>query len=296
MKCLFLLVLGCTACLVPQHIAWGGPITVPAGLKPGDQYRLVFVTSTTTEATSSDIGYYNTFVSNAASLESLLQTLGTTWTALASTSTATAANNTNTNPMSAGLPIYGLAGQMIAASNSDLWDGAIAAPISVNEHGTPVPSGYNEVWTGTGATGKPDDQDDVLGMPTPAWGDSTTSTVNWVDTGGYYESGGTHTLYALSAQLTVVTGDSNRDGLANAQDLAVVASEWLRSGPNLAGDVNGDGEVNAADLAMISGNWLRNAGDAAASATPMIVAAVPEPSTFFLAAFGGLALLALGRS
>ncbi|HEY4308417.1 MAG TPA: dockerin type I domain-containing protein [Pirellulales bacterium] len=271
-------------------------MTVPAGLKPGDQYRLVFVTSTTTEAASSDIGYYNSFVSNAASLEPLLQTLGTTWTALASTSTVAANDNTNTNPMSAGLPIYGLAGQLIATSNSDLWDGAIAAPILDNEHGTPVPSGFNEVWTGTGATGKPDEPDDPLGTPTPAWGDSTTSTINWVDTGGYYESGGTHTLYAISGPLTVVSGDANQDGLANAQDIAVVASEWLKSGTNLPGDVNGDGEVNSADLAVISANWLQNAGNAAASASPMVVAAVPEPSTLALAALSSLALLALRRS
>src|ERR1035437_10826646 len=41
-----------------------GPI--PAGLNPGDKYRLVFVTSTTTDATSPDISYYKSFVTNMA--------------------------------------------------------------------------------------------------------------------------------------------------------------------------------------------------------------------------------------
>ena len=41
-------------------------ITVPPGLNPGDTYRLVFVTSLTRDAVSSDIGVYNDFVSTAA--------------------------------------------------------------------------------------------------------------------------------------------------------------------------------------------------------------------------------------
>ena len=42
------------------------PITVPTSLSPGDQYRLAFVTSSTRNATSSDIGVYNTFVDTVA--------------------------------------------------------------------------------------------------------------------------------------------------------------------------------------------------------------------------------------
>jgi hypothetical protein len=40
-------------------------VTVPTGLNPGDQYRLVFVTSGTRDATSTNIADYNTFVANA---------------------------------------------------------------------------------------------------------------------------------------------------------------------------------------------------------------------------------------
>ena len=45
---------------------YADPIIVPPGLNPGDKYRLVFVTSTTTDATSPDISYYNSFVTNVA--------------------------------------------------------------------------------------------------------------------------------------------------------------------------------------------------------------------------------------
>ena len=39
---------------------------VPAGLVPGDSFRLLFVSSTTRNASSSSIGAYNTFVQNRA--------------------------------------------------------------------------------------------------------------------------------------------------------------------------------------------------------------------------------------
>src|SRR5215471_8873092 len=79
------------------------PITVPPSLSPGDQYRLVFVTSTRRTATSSSIGDYNLFVTNAANTVPELAALGTTWTAIASTATVDARDNTLTNPGTDGL-------------------------------------------------------------------------------------------------------------------------------------------------------------------------------------------------
>src|SRR5580692_1897762 len=104
-----MLSLGCAACIRPLPTALAGPIVVPPGLSAGEQYRLAFITSTSTSATSSSIAYYNTFVTNAANLDPALESLGTTWTAIASTSTVSACDNTDTYPSSVGLPIYGLA-------------------------------------------------------------------------------------------------------------------------------------------------------------------------------------------
>jgi hypothetical protein len=59
----------------------GALIIVPPGLNPGDKYRLVFVTSTTSGAQSSGIGNFNAFVTASAELAAL----GTTWSAIAST-------------------------------------------------------------------------------------------------------------------------------------------------------------------------------------------------------------------
>ena len=55
--------------------------TVPTGLNPGDQYRLAFVTSTIRDATSSDIGVYNTHVTNAANSNPDLLALNADWKA-----------------------------------------------------------------------------------------------------------------------------------------------------------------------------------------------------------------------
>jgi len=41
-------------------------IPIPTGLVPGDQFQLVFVTSNTTTAVSTDINYYNAFVNSDA--------------------------------------------------------------------------------------------------------------------------------------------------------------------------------------------------------------------------------------
>jgi hypothetical protein len=121
----------------------------PAGLNPGDQYRLAFVTSTQRDATSSDIADYNTFVQNVAGSVTDLANLGASWTAIASTSTVDARDNTNTNPASGpGVPMYNLAGQRIAAGNPELWDGFLdpGAPILYTESGTSLNA---TAWSGT---------------------------------------------------------------------------------------------------------------------------------------------------
>jgi len=129
------------------------PITQPTGLSFGASYRLVFVTSGTTTATSTDIATYNTFVSNAANAVSELAALSTTWSAIGSTATVDARDNTNTNPSSAGVPIYLLDGSsLVAASNTDFWDGTISSAIDLDENGNTF-SGSSRVWAGTNANG-----------------------------------------------------------------------------------------------------------------------------------------------
>ena len=134
--------------------AGAAPITTPVGLNPGDQYRLVFLTSTTRDATSTDIADYNAFVTAAANTQQALVDLATTWTAIASTDAVDALDNTGTNPsVTAGVPIYLLDGvSLVANDNADLWDAAIVTPIMITEAGAAIST---LVWTGTTRTSGP---------------------------------------------------------------------------------------------------------------------------------------------
>jgi len=129
--------------------AQAAPITIPVGLNPGDTYRLAFVTSTTTTATTNNISFYNNFVNNIG----LAATGITGWTAIASVNNTDARDNTNTNfTTDTGTAIYLLDGTTkIADHNADLWDSSIDAALNIDESGSSVVN--NRVWSGTASDG-----------------------------------------------------------------------------------------------------------------------------------------------
>ena len=88
----------------------------------------------------------------------------------------------------------------------------------------------------------------------------------------------------MSHFLGFLAGDVNFDHIVNGLDISLIASHWLQTGPDVAGDGNGDGIVNGLDISLIASNWLLTDGAGGG-------ASVPEPSTFMLAALGGLVLL-----
>lgn len=107
-------------------IIHAGP-KVPTDLNPGDQYHLVFVTSTTRDARSSNIADYNQFVQKAAEAVGLH---GVKWRAIASTPSVHAIDNIALTP---GVPIYRFDGMRVADSSKDLFDGSLLNPINVTE-------------------------------------------------------------------------------------------------------------------------------------------------------------------
>ena len=127
-------------------------ITAPTGLAPGTQYRLAFVTSTTRNATSTNIADYNAFVTGVANTIPQLAALGTTWTAIGSTATVDARDNTGTNPSSTGVPIYLLNNTKLADNNADLWDGTIDTAFSVLQNGNQIAPIF-VVYTGSNTDG-----------------------------------------------------------------------------------------------------------------------------------------------
>jgi len=79
--------------LVCCQVAIADIVISPPGLNIGDQYRLVFVTSGTRNAQSSNIADYNSFVTAQANQNAVLSALNTTWTVIGSTATVDARDN-----------------------------------------------------------------------------------------------------------------------------------------------------------------------------------------------------------
>ena len=99
---------------------------IPSGLSFGDQFRLIFLSSTTRNASSSDIADYNTFVQDrAAAGHSDIQAYSDSFTVVGCTAAVHARNNTETNFTSTkkGIPIYWLGGNKVVDDYEDFYDG-----------------------------------------------------------------------------------------------------------------------------------------------------------------------------
>lgn len=136
-------------------------LTANGGINPatgsawqrGDTYRLVFVSSTTRDATSSSISDYNTHVQNAANSAGLS---AVNWYAIGSTNTVDARDNTFTTNSDTDGAIFLMNGSEVVSDNlANLWDGAIDTRIDIDENGnnssvsTPIWTPWTAVWTGT---------------------------------------------------------------------------------------------------------------------------------------------------
>lgn len=200
--------------------AHAAPIVLPAGLNPGDSYRLAFVTSAVTGAEFSDINVYNTFVNNLANSVTELAALSVNWTAIASTSAVHARDNTNTNPgTSTGAPIYLLDGvTMIANDNADLWDGDIDNPLNIDENGNVIAG--TQAWTGTTTDGS-GNLGNELGSANPITGATSLSNFFWITITSHPRTTSWR-LYALSDTITIPGGEPEVELSAPGQSLTIV--------------------------------------------------------------------------
>ena len=93
---------------------------LPDGIEPGDSFRLLFVTSSTRDASSSNIADYNAFVRAAAGTNAGLKPFKDGFTALISTGSVNIKDNTATT--GTGVPIHWLGGDKVADDYADLYD------------------------------------------------------------------------------------------------------------------------------------------------------------------------------
>ena len=195
--------------------------TVPASfaLKPGavpagGSFRLLFVTTQTTDATSGDIATYNTFVQTSAAVgDSDIQGFNSEFRALISTTTVEARDNTATNTATGTdteAPIYwlGMDGKKVADDYNDFYNGNwdFVAGAGKDQNGdTTTPS---NIWTGSendGTEGMIDGISGAVGKKGIRVGSLSEGKEITDDLGGFNGLGGSFELplYALSPILTL---------------------------------------------------------------------------------------------
>ena len=127
----------------------------PTGLTTGARFRLLFLSSTTRNANSSDIADYNTHVQNAAAAgDADIQDYSSWFRAVASTPSTDARDNTATT--GTGVPIYWLGGTKAADDYAGFYDGgwddeANAKDESGSARSTSGSADYP--WTGSSHSG-----------------------------------------------------------------------------------------------------------------------------------------------
>ena len=122
----------------------------PSGLSAGDKFRLLFVTSTTRDSSSSDIADYNRFVQGraAAGYPGYRAYAGGV-RVVGSTQTVDARDNTCTT--GTGVPIHWLNGNKVADDYADFYDGTWDDVTQRDESG--ATSSQNIVFTGSNSDG-----------------------------------------------------------------------------------------------------------------------------------------------
>ncbi len=169
---------------------------IPDGIAPGDSFRLLFVTSTTRDASSTDISDYNAHVQAAAGNNSSLADFNGQFRALISTSAVDAKTNTATT--GTGVSVHWLGGEKVADDYADLYDGSWDSVSGKTESG----AGYTGlVWTGGNKAGQKSGQRHA-GASEVRLGDLSDVTLP-LSSPNAGASSETHPLYALSPVITV---------------------------------------------------------------------------------------------
>ena len=216
---------------------------VPTGINAGDGFRLLFVTSHTRDAASTDIDDYNEFVQTAAAAgHEDIQPYSALFRALGSTEDVDAIDNTATTHTTAqpGVPIWWLNGPLAADDYGDFYDGSWDnRDPGRNESGSEVDFGdTDQVWTGT-------ENDGTATIPILGSVGTTTYATPGVGTnlhfvGGAASSSEAKPLYGLSFVLHVVAAPP-------AVDSATVSSDGTTIEIVFDEDLDRTGSAPAAD-------------------------------------------------
>ena len=131
---------------------WG---LIPRGTGAGDQFRLIFLSSTKRDASSASIGTYNTFIQNlVANGHTEIQAYSDGFRVVGCTDAVDARDNTSTRHNSAdrGVPIYWLGGNKVADEYQDFydetWDNEANPKNELGNNPLDISQAANQPWTG----------------------------------------------------------------------------------------------------------------------------------------------------
>ena len=169
---------------------------IPGGLGAGDRFRLLFLTSTTRDATESSLFTYDQFVQAAAAAgHEAIQPYARLFKVVGSSATSDARDHTGIRSGS-GAPIYWLNGPRVAAGNSDFWSSSWDNWAQADRrYESGLAADDRQPWTGSTSSGI---VDHGLGEPTPRTG-GLPGGVGPMDGGLREPRAELRSFYALSA-------------------------------------------------------------------------------------------------
>ena len=206
----------------------------PADIAAGEQFRLMFISSTKQNAFPADIADYNTFVSTlAAAGVTAMQTYAGDFTALVSTQTVNARENTLTRDTDTDVPIYWVRSGPVAATNraaddyAGFYDGTWSTNNNgYNESGDFVGLTGSQFWTGT----NPDGTTHTTGFMA-----SRTVAIRWrVQSNGAISTSTsdlsiTHRIVALSPVFQVAAANNPPTAADNTVTIGADAAYTLKA-------------------------------------------------------------------
>ena len=239
---------------------------IPTGHSTGDKFRLIFLSSTKTNAGSADIVDYNTFIQGrAAAGHTDIQTYSAGFRAVGCTADSDARDNTATT--GTGVVIHWLNGNKVADDYADFYDGSWDDEANDKEEdGTDGPNttiAGNFPWTGcehngTEATFAGDSR--ALGAGTVRIGrpNSSVSNNGPLSSANNHSSSGRRLMYGLSqvfevadAVNTAATGTPSIDGTPQVGMVLTAAKGTLA-------DVDGTTKADNGDTGYAySYQWVR---------------------------------------
>ena len=226
---------------------------IPTGLVLGDQFRLIFLSSTKRDGSATDIATYNTFIqTRAAAGHTDIQTYSAGFSVVGCTADVDARDNTGT--IGVGVPIYWLNGAKVADDYADFydedWDEEAVNKNELGVNGRNTNNSGNYPLTGCDHDGteafSPGGSSLALGTDDVAGGrPNSTSSDHGPLSGAILDPTTNRPMYGLSAVFEVAAVVTNSDPTFSSSTADREVAENTAAGQNVgavltASDSDGD--------------------------------------------------------